>query len=284
MDRDVYDALTDHVNFSTLKKILDCPLAYKDELERQRELAEDDSEEAQKERDAEIVRFAVGSLCHSRLLENKDLTDLFAIKPKKDSTGRAMSFATKEGKEWRDAQTKPILTAKQADVVPRMADSVCRDPDAMAILRLCPKREHAIVTEFMGVPVKALLDLYGTDASGAPFIPDFKTTRDNSPKAFAKQAADARYPFQLCFYGKLAQIADGLPEETVPKGAWITVKNDRPFTCQCYFPSETTWRVGRRDMNRAMELLLTSRKTGIWPAYGGGLQELDLPRWAQEDL
>lgn len=280
LSRAEYDA-TDGCNFSTLKHILTTPAHYQDALKAQEEKrADEDNEEAKEE----LVRYAVGTLTHARCLEGKDLLSLFAIKPKKDSTGRAMSFATTEGKEWKKAQTLPILTQAQADTAQFCSDAILKDPQARAIMERCKEREHAIITQFGNVKVKMLLDAYGTDDKGTPLVPDIKTSFDNSPEGFAKAVRDRDYEMQATWYTRGVSVRYGLPEETKPTFAWITVLNKRPFIVQTYFPSPRMWRRGNRKVNRALELLLQCRQSGNWPAYGGGLMELDYPAWDKEDL
>lgn len=257
MNRTEYDAITDAVNFSTLKHILKTPAHYQDALAAKEEVKTE--EEIKDDR----TRYIVGTLTHAFTLENKDLRQLFAIKP------AGMSFAKTEGKIWKAEQTLPIITQEEADGAPRMAEAIAKDPDARAILDLCPLREHAIITEIHGVKCKALLDAYGSDEAKLPLIPDLKTTRDGSPYAWKKIVSDRDYDFQAEWYSRLTQAKYEL--EKAPQFVWITVENKRPFIVQCYYPEPDVWRAGRRKVERALNLLLECRKSGKWPGYGGGI-------------
>lgn len=263
MNRTEYDQI-DAVNFSTLKHILTTPFHYQDALAQKQEQTEEDK-----------LRYAVGTLAHAMVLEGKNLMSMFAIKPK------GMTFASNEGKAWKARQTLPILTQDEADSIPRMADAVANDPEARKILELCPLREHAVVTEIQGIRCKALLDAYGSDTAKKPLIPDFKTTRDASPYGFKKAIADRDYDFQCEWYSRLQMAKLELKEP--PQFVWITVENVRPFIVQCYYPEPDVWKSGRKKADRALELLMKCRETGEWPAYGGGLQGISMPTWANKE-
>lgn len=270
MTREEYNEL-DGVNYSTLKHILRSPAHYQDALLQQ---AEEDDEE-------DIVRYATGTLTHARLLEGKDLLHMFAIKPAKDSTGRAMTFATKEGKEWRSQQTLPILTQAQADSIQWMSDSITRDKEASAILSACTERESVVEAELLGVKCKALLDAYGLDLHNMPVIPDIKTGPDASEDAFQRKIGNLHYDFQCVWYSRLKRIQAELNE--YPHFVWICVENARPFPVQCYYPEPDVWESGGRKVDRALTRLKACRELEEWPAYGGGIRGISMPKWATKD-
>ena len=64
------------------------------------------------------LKYAVAKLSHAMILEGKDLRSNFAIKP------AGLNLATREGQEWKKAQTLPILKEEDANRVPRMAEAV----------------------------------------------------------------------------------------------------------------------------------------------------------------
>lgn len=273
-NRELYDAI-DAVNFSSLKHILVSPLHYQDYLKQQLE------EKDEKEQDEELVRYATGTLTHGKVLEGKDLITEFAIKPKKDSSGRAMSFATTEGKIWKAQQTKPILTQAQADQVRFMSDAIVKDKQVAAILRHCKEREVITQAKIAGVDCKALLDCWGHDSTGAVVIPDLKTTKDASPEGFGKAVANFDYDMQCHFYRTLK--CHEMNSDVLPTWLWIAVENKRPWAVQCYAPDADALNSGKRKVERAIEVLKKCRETNEWPAYGGGIQLLSMPKWATRE-
>lgn len=268
MKRDEYDNI-DAVNFSSLKWILKSPSHYQYYLKQK--LATKD----QKQTEEELERYAVGTITHGKVLEGVDLISEFAVKPEK------MTFASNEGKIWKAQQTKPIISQAQADAARFMSDAVANDKQAAAILRSCKERESVTLGEIAGVKCKALLDCWGYDSDGAVVIPDLKTTLDASPEGFAKKCANLDYDMQCYFYRLLKQ--QELKSETLPMWLWIAVENTRPWAVQCYAPDYEAMECGRRKVERAIERLKKSRETNEWPAYGGGIQVLSLPKWATRD-
>lgn len=273
MTRTEYDQI-DAVNFSTLKHINLSPAHYQAALQDQREKRELDPESEEGKEDR--TRYIVGTLTHAMTLEGKDLRHMFAIKP------QGMSFAKTEGKIWRDSQTLPIITQAEADGAPRIAEAIANDKDAREILDLCPMREHAIVVEIDGVMCKALLDGYGTDNKKVPLIPDIKTCRDVSERAFTDAIQNREYDFQMEFYSRLVRAKYKL--EAVPEFVWIAAENRRPNTIQCYYPDAACWRSGREKVDRALATLKECRKTGKWPTPGGGLKSIGVPGWRGKEL
>lgn len=273
LTREQYDA-TDAEHFSTLKHILKSPAHYQAAIQDKQEKRELDpeSEEGKEER----TRYIVGTLVHAMTLEGKDLRSLFAIKPK------GMSFAKTEGKIWKAEQTLPIITQDEADGAPRIAEAITKDPEAREILEQCPLREHAIVTELNGIRCKALLDGYGSDKQRMPLIPDIKTCRDVSERAFADAIQNRDYDFQCEFYSRIVRANYKL--EAVPNFVWITVENKRPYSVQCYYPDTDTWKSGRQKVDQAFERLMTCRASGKWPNGCGGLKSIGVPGWRAKEL
>lgn len=261
MSRIEYEGLSG-VNYSTLKHILRSPAAYQESLRTKDE----------KEIEADKVRFAVGTLAHGMILENKDLRHFYAIKP------AGMSFATGEGKLWKAQQTLPILKEDDANAIPRMAEAIASDPDASEILRACPIREVPVVAEIEGVMCKGLLDALGMDVNGMAVIPDIKTGPDARMEAFQKKIVNLSYDFQAEFYSMMKQAQDGLTQK--PWAVWIVVENRAPWGVQCYYPEPDVWASGRRKVMKALNILKECRKTGLWPGYSEGVKPISMPRWA----
>lgn len=258
--REAYEAIH-AVNYSTLKHILRSPAHYQDSL---------------KEKDEEDeLRFAVGTLAHAMILEGKDLRDFYAIKPS------GMSFATKEGKAWRDAQTLPILKEDDANSIPGMAEAIANDEEASAILRACQEREVSVRADIQGVACKGRLDGFGRDIEGKSIIADIKTTRDARRHAFSKRIAELHYDFQCEWYSRLKQAQDKLEQK--PGAVWIVVENKSPFAVACYYPEADVWASGKKKVERALTLLMKCREENSWPGYASGIKPISMPKWANRE-
>lgn len=244
------------LNFSMAKWLLRSPAHFKAAQDEERE-------------ETEAMR--IGTLVHAMVLEGKDLRDIYAIKPE------GMSFSTKEGKAWRDAQTLPILTQDAADGIPRIAEAIARNPDAAAALHGCPVRERGITFQMRGMACKALLDCSGTDGNSWA-IGDLKTAADASPREFARQAYKMHLDMQAAWYSDGLAAVEGL--ETPPWFFWIVAEKKSPFFNVLYQPDARMMESGRAKMAKALSRYIRCMETGEWPLPLTGIQTLELPHYA----
>lgn len=236
------------LNFSLAKHLLDSPAHYK--------AAQDEDHEPSE-------AMMLGTLTHAFVLEDKDLRDEYALKPE------GMSFATKEGKAWRDAQTKPILADEKAQRIPLCADSLAKSRTVRKMLELCPMRETPIICEFRGVEIKALLDMH-SDA----LIADFKTAQDCTKRAFARKISDYHYDMQAAWYQAAHAAKYGL-DEPAPF-YWLVVEMKQPFARAIYRASDALIESGLAKMERAIELYKECQANGKWDLPEVELEEIDL--------
>lgn len=260
MTREAYNAL-DGVNFSTMKELLRSPRHYQTALHEVRE-PEDEA------------KFSLGSAAHAALLEDADISTLFAIKPD------GMKFTTNEGKMWKALQKLPILAAKDAASVSAMVAVARAHPDASAALAACPHREDSLAYRLDSVDCKGLLDAWGRDATGAPVIVDYKTTTDARPEAFIRSVMEYHYDLQMHVYRSLLQ--EHLAGEA-PSFIWIVQEKTPPYAVNVFVPDDSIYESGRKKFVRCLNLLLTCRSTGEWPAYAPGIKPLSLPKWALKE-
>lgn len=258
MNRAEYEAKSGE-NFSNLKRILDSAAAYK--------YGKPDLVDAN--------HFAVGNLAHAMVLENKDLRDLYVRKPD------GMSFASKEGKEWKSAQALPILTADEWDMIPAMAEAVAKDREASALIRMCPERESILTGTIQGIEFKGVLDGLGQDSEKFDMILDLKTVIDARPHKFSRTIYDLHYDLQDEIYVQLLAITRNLGYR--PKTAWICVEKTKPFEVACYYPDATIIEVGEIKLQACIDRLKKCRETNKWPKSLGGLHEISAMPFALEN-
>jgi len=237
------------LNFSLAKHLLDSPAHFK--------AAQDEDHEPSE-------AMMLGTLTHAFVLEDKDLRDEYALKPD------GMSFATKEGKAWRDAQTKPILADEKAQRVPLCADSLAKSRTVRKMLELCPMLETPIICEFRGVEIKALLDMHSEE-----LIADFKTAQDCTKRAFARKISDYHYDMQAAWYQAAHAAKYGL-DEPAPF-YWLVVEMKQPFARAIYRASDALIESGLAKMERAIEIYKECLASGKWELPEVELEEIDLP-------
>lgn len=232
------------LNFSSARHLLRSPAHYKAALEE----PEDE------------LKYVVGKLAHAMVLEQKDLRDLYAIKP------RGLNLATKEGKAWKAEQTLPILKEEDANRVPRMAEAIANHDEAAKALRNSPQREVILQGGYYGVPIKGIVDAMGCN------VIEVKTCMDSSDDAFAFHVNDLDYDAQAVWYMELSK----------KRVAWIAVENHAPYTVNFIYPSALMEASGRDKMDMMIRKYNICARSGDWSAYACGdytkeLHEIDPP-------
>jgi PDDEXK-like domain of unknown function (DUF3799) len=232
----------------------------------------------------------VGTMVHAMVLEGKDLRKTYAIKPAK------MSFATTVGKQWRDAQTLPILENEAAERVPRMADAIACNEFARSFIKLCPLREHVVIAPMNGVRCKGMLDMVGHDRVNNPGFCEIKTLPD-ARKAFFRHRICSEpffYDGQVCWYRRLLALAtqgfgegglpltQGEPPSTAIWSVWIACENRPPFDVAVYTPTDRMLASGEERLRDLFTTYHACEQTKSWPGvqpHGIGIEPLDPPRW-----
>ena len=246
------------LNFSLAKYLLKSPAHFRAAVDEERE---------------ETDAMRIGTLAHSMILEGKNLIDMYAIKPE------GMSFATKEGKAWRDAQTLPILKEEDANSIPRIAEAIAENIDARALLEGCTEREFPVFATMHGVECKALIDAAGLSAANLWCVGDFKTSVDVTPRKFSSTVYDMDYDMQAAWSSDLLALVKGLDHE--PWWFWIAAEKKPPFANAVYTPSDKVMESGRKKVERALTIYKQCIASGEWPMPMRGIQIANLPKWAE---
>jgi hypothetical protein len=110
---------------------------------------------------------------------------------------------------------------------------------------------------------------------------DVKTTRDASPFYFSRDIEEYGYHVQDAFYSDGWEAAGGGDVEAF---VFITVESEAPHLFQIYELSQIDKDQGRDIYRQAIKRYADCKKTGIWPGYAGGVQEISRPKWAQEKV
>lgn len=246
------------VNQTALKAMLRSPAHCRAALDELREVTE---------------AMLIGTLAHLACLEPDSYGDGVShfVKPAN------MSFATKEGKEWRSAHNSlPIITAADAANLDGMRDAVRSHEVAgrmiesgvceVAAFTTCPKT---------GLPLKAKLDKLFVDGSGLVWIADLKKVQD--ARDFQRQAVTFRYDLQSAFYRDVA-TACGLD---IAGFLFLVVEEEKPHGILTYRACAEFMENGRRLYEGALEQYATCQMTGHWPGYSETVELLELPAWAK---
>jgi len=209
-----------------------------------------------------------GRACHAFALEGRTA---FVTRPD------GLSFTTKEGKAWRDAQSLPILTLSEAESIESMRVSLDNHPIARSVLRSggqvevsCFKRDAAT-----GLLLKGRADYLTADINGLTTIVDLKTCGfgDASENAFAREVAKWSYHRQAAFYLDLFGATFFL---------FIAAEKESPYALNCFHLDAESVAQGRAENARALASIAQAEADGAWPAYPETLHTLTLPKWAKD--
>lgn len=144
---------------------------------------------------------ALGTALHCMVLTPAIFSQDYAVKPD------GMSFATKDGKSWREANTKPfILTHAEANTLTTIHAALHAKPLVALSLENCETREVSLFWEQNGEQVKGRPDWIG-----GGYIHDLKLSRYGGPqlafRAFVEgwmhQAAHYRAGALACGLGEM---------------------------------------------------------------------------------
>lgn len=226
----------------------------------------------------EPEHFVVGRLAHEMILEGHcSLPANVALRPD------GLSFRTKVGKDWRDAQTasgKSIIEAEQWQALPGMAAAIQQHSVASMVFRQ-GQPEVSIYTpcENMGVnlTLRIRLDWMADDHDG---LADLKTigeeaTDYNLAKAIKRSNLLARQ----AWYFDIANAA----REVFKYSMLIFVEKAPPHGVRCIKLTEAQLAHGREIYRSYLHALCRCINANRWPAYERGVEELDLPNWAMKD-
>lgn len=220
---------------------------------------------------AESDALALGSLTHCAILEPDRLGTRYAVKPE------GMSFATKDGKAWRDANAElEIVNHDAMQAALRMASAVRTLPEVASLLAIGNPEVSAFWPSTTGVPCKCRPDWVAPAGDGVILL-DIKTTEDASPAGFAKACARYGYHMQAAWYcGGYAQ-ATGRP---VLGFVFVAVESTYPHAPAAYMLDDESLEKGRAECTRLLAEFDQCRERNEWPAYPNNIQPLGLPAWA----
>jgi hypothetical protein len=236
--------------------------------------------------DQETTSFMVGQAAHVRILKGRDVyLQRYAVGgPINPTTGKPYGSLTKKFAEWREKQSKPVLTVEQAELVEQMARGVALN-DAAVDLITYGLAEGVIRAVYCGVPCQIRLDWLNPNRG----IVDFKTCDELT--WFEADARRYRYHNQVAFYQAVLEkaIREGACEvsriqqsdhqiESVRAAAHIPVhliaiEKKEPFRCGVWRVSDECLAMARQDNEEAIDRLKVCRTRDIWPT---GYEEIRL--------
>lgn len=220
--------------------------------------------------DEDTPALRLGSITHRTVLEPDTMAGAFVTKPS------GMKFTTKDGKEWRDAQTLPIMDAYEVAAMQGMRDAVWKHPLASRLLKGADC-ERSAFAEDKGLLLKSRFDALPPSSNA---IVDLKTCDSADLASVEKAISKYGYYRQAAFYLKIA----GLLELGRDLFAFIFVEKTPPFAVAVYQLADVVIEAGHMMISRDLQCLRNCMESGRWPGYGDGLLTAALPTWEMKQI
>ena len=210
--------------------------------------------------------FDVGTIAHELILRGGDKR--IRVIDAYDWRGKASQDAKKA------AHAEGLVPVHRGDLLEasRIAAAVRRHSLAAAILSEGdPEVSFYWIDEATGLTLRGRVDWLRDNA-----IVDVKTTKDASPAAFAKDAANYRYDMQADHY---TEGVEALTGKRLPF-LFLCVENTAPYLVAVYQLDDAAMDRGARANAEARRLYAECESSNTWPAYSPEIETLSLPRWA----
>lgn len=222
----------------------------------------------------------LGDAFHAAILEPARFEAEFAKAPKCDRRTTAGKIA------WTTFQEanvgKQVLPAADWNLNAAMSAAIwCRDTEAKAILEAPGRSERSAIWKLVvdGVELfcKGRIDRT-VRWRGETCLIDTKTTKCAAHEPFGRDVWKYFYFAQAAFYlDGLKSLAD------VPrKWLWIAIEKQPPYLSAVYEPTERMIEQGRRAYMGWLRQWMKCISSGEWPGYPNEIQEIELPRWAED--
>lgn len=223
------------------------------------------------------VNMEIGSALHCKVLEGDDAFSSRFIQKPDD-----ISFATKEGKEWKAVNKGMTILAKEdfRNVI-GMSESLFKldwfksdQPDYRKY------NELSIYWDADGVPCKGRLDRLVNEHDRV-LVLDLKTTDSIDYHTFQKKVIGGmNYVFQAAWYAEAAALAFGKPATFI----FIAIERAEPWSVGIFEVPQSMMEEGLAQTKRARQLLNQCLQTKQWPGPSTAYNVLDMPPWYQSPV
>lgn len=111
-----------------------------------------------------------------------------------------------------------------------------------------------------------------------PVIVELKSTRDADDWDFAKDVTSRGYHIQAACYCHGHQVITGKR----PAHVIIAVENFPPYDLKVHMLDDSAMASGAQQYRNLLNHYAECVKSGLWPGYADKINELQLPKWANE--
>ena len=217
-------------------------------------------------KDEQTPAMRLGQMIHRAILEWDSLD--YVVKPE------GMNFATKEGKEWKAAQTNAIITADEYQTILGMRDSVNAHPAVKRVLANARTEVSLFAHGEDGVLRKARIDALPESGN---VIVDIKSCQSADPDLMAKSVVAYRYDVQAAYYLDICRLLGIDKSEFL----FVCVEKLPPYAVAVYALDQDAIAWGRMQYQRDLALIKHCEAEDHWPSFTQDITTLALPAWAQ---
>jgi exodeoxyribonuclease VIII len=215
-----------------------------------------------------------GTLTHCAILEPEELLKRYVIKPE------GMTFATKEGKDWRAAQPAGLGIIAGSDLERVKAQraavmSVKALADMLAVGH--PEASAFAIDKATGLRVRCRPDWVQRTAPKRARVLDVKTISDLTYESVMRAIGAYGYHRQQAHYTNVLQAAGWEVDEFV----FGFVSSSYPYVAAAFVLDEESVGQAHDEVGELLDRFANCQRNNHWPAFGDGYQLTGLPKWAK---
>jgi exodeoxyribonuclease VIII len=241
------------VNWSTLKRMTESPLAYRSAIDTPQ---------------ADSPAFMLGRAVHCLTLEPAEFEARFSVYE-----------GTRRGKEWEkfseENSARDILTGTEYSFARAISTAVLSNRVARGYIeRSIIERPLFWTDKDTSIECKARPDMVIPDAG---VLADLKTTRSIDPRRIGAECARYLYPHQLAHYAQGCRLSSEGWEPS--RAILIFVEKTAPYDVGVFEVPQLALDVARDEVAALLSRLAECRASGRWPGRYETEQTLELPTY-----
>lgn len=220
--------------------------------------------------------FGTGRALHTLVLEPDQFNSMFVQQPE-------LNLRTNDGKaqlaQFKAANPgKEVLKGDEYAQVFEIAGAILGHPDCCRLLTNTV-REVSLFwqDEETGVKCKGRLDAWRSDTGT---VVDVKTTKDASPRGFARAVWQYGYGLQAAWYFAGMRALGLHPQDFV----LIAVEKEPPYDIGVYRLSDDTIKLSQAKNAALLRRYAECKRKDYWPGYTEGIVDIGVPKFGLEEL
>lgn len=215
-----------------------------------------------------------GSLMHTAVLEQAQMAARYAAKPE------GMSFATKDGKAWREGVPEgvEIISADDAIKAQMQRAAIWRVPVLAKLLSHGFAESSCFwIDESTGLRCRARPDWIHPTGAKSCVVVDLKSIHDLTAESVQRAIAQYGYHRQQAHYRNGVTACGLLVEEFV----FGFVSASYPYLAAAMVIDDESAGQGQEEVAELLAKFKGCQDIGYWPAFGDGYAPTSLPLWAR---